>query len=65
MNGVCFRTDVKDILELRNSVKREADLLEQQLNDLLQAYDDNVKMVTTVFCIINPTSATAMLSCVA
>ncbi|XP_062848389.1 protein ITPRID1 [Trichomycterus rosablanca] len=38
------RTDVQDILELRTAVKKEADLLEQQLNDLLQAYDDNLKM---------------------
>ncbi|KAL6488692.1 hypothetical protein MHYP_G00024330 [Metynnis hypsauchen] len=38
------RAEVQDVLELRTAVKQEAVLLEQQLTDLVHAYDDNIKM---------------------
>ncbi|KAL7887316.1 hypothetical protein AOLI_G00050370 [Acnodon oligacanthus] len=38
------REEVQDVLELRTAVKQEAVLLEQQLSDLVHAYDDNIKM---------------------
>ncbi|XP_007249626.3 protein ITPRID1 isoform X1 [Astyanax mexicanus] len=38
------RADVQGVLELRAAVKQEAVLLEQQLTDLVHAYDDSIKM---------------------
>ncbi|KAI5106298.1 coiled-coil domain-containing protein 129 [Silurus meridionalis] len=38
------RAEVQDILKLRTAVKKESEMLEQQLNDLVQAYDDNMAM---------------------
>ncbi|MCJ8728536.1 hypothetical protein PDJAM_G00005640 [Pangasius djambal] len=38
------RAEVQDILKLRTAVKKESEMLEQQLSDLVQAYDDNIKM---------------------
>ncbi|KAB5586766.1 hypothetical protein PHYPO_G00005330 [Pangasianodon hypophthalmus] len=38
------RAEVQDILKLRTAVKKESEMLEQQLSDLVEAYDDNVKM---------------------
>ncbi|XP_072535795.1 uncharacterized protein [Salminus brasiliensis] len=38
------RAEVRDVLELRAAVKQEAVLLEQQLTDLVHAYDDSFKM---------------------
>lgn len=39
------------MLELRTAVKQEAVLLEQQLADLVHAYDDGIKMVITLLYI--------------
>ncbi|KAG7336108.1 hypothetical protein KOW79_000801 [Hemibagrus wyckioides] len=38
------RAEVQDILKLRTAVKQESEMLEQQLSELVQAYDDNMKM---------------------
>ncbi|XP_060726039.1 protein ITPRID1 isoform X1 [Tachysurus vachellii] len=38
------RAELQDILKLRTAVKQESEMLEQQLNELVQAYDDNMKM---------------------
>ncbi|XP_066539284.1 protein ITPRID1 isoform X2 [Hoplias malabaricus] len=38
------RAEVQDVLGLRTAVKKEAVLLEQQLTDLVHAYDDSFKM---------------------
>ncbi|XP_017346965.1 protein ITPRID1 isoform X3 [Ictalurus punctatus] len=38
------RAEVQDILKLRTAVKKESEMLEQQLSDLVQAYDDSMKM---------------------
>ncbi|KAM9487995.1 uncharacterized protein itprid1 isoform 1-T1 [Clarias gariepinus] len=38
------RDEIQDIMKLRAAVKKECDMLEQQLNDLVQAYDENMQM---------------------
>ncbi|XP_051969658.1 protein ITPRID1 isoform X2 [Xyrauchen texanus] len=38
------REEVEDILRLREAVKQEAGMLEQQLSDLVHHYDDSIKM---------------------
>ncbi len=36
---------MEDVLRLREAVKHEAGMLEQQLSDLVHHYDDSIKMV--------------------
>ncbi|XP_027004543.2 protein ITPRID1 isoform X1 [Tachysurus fulvidraco] len=38
------RAELQDILKLRTAVKQESEMLEQQLSELVKAYDDNMKM---------------------
>ncbi|XP_051543483.1 uncharacterized protein LOC127434638 isoform X2 [Myxocyprinus asiaticus] len=38
------REEVEDVLRLREAVKQEAGMLEQQLSDLVHHYDDSIKM---------------------
>lgn len=47
-----YRAEVQDILKLRTAVKKESEMLEQQLSDLVQAYDDSMKMVSISFSLI-------------
>lgn len=46
------RAEVQDILKLRAAVKKESEILEQQLSDLIQAYDDSMKMVSRSFSLV-------------
>lgn len=52
MSFLLHRAEVQDILKLRMAVKKECEMLEQQLNDLVQDYDGNLKMVSSTFSLI-------------